>query len=232
MRNEKIKVLFVDDDTMLGNIVVIALEEDGYEVHFQSSLAGIEHVIAEIKPDILVLDVEVGKNNSIDAVPGIKLVAPDMPLLFISSHLDPKTIFRTLNIGGIAYIKKPFEIGELIAHIRHYSAKKEYNTISLGIFSIQLEERTLLENSIPKTQLSNKEFRLLRLLISSTNKTINRQTLLNQIWGNNSSDEHNLNNCIAKLRQYLSSDPNITIETIRGAGYKLTISNNKTIIDV
>lgn len=60
----KIKVLFVDDDLALGSIVTLALENAGYEVHYQTSLAGIRTVTAEMQPDIVVLDVEIGAKTA------------------------------------------------------------------------------------------------------------------------------------------------------------------------
>ncbi len=60
---DRIKVLFVDDDVALGNIVTLALESSGYEVHYQTSLVGVKTVAKEMQPDIIVLDLEIGAKN-------------------------------------------------------------------------------------------------------------------------------------------------------------------------
>ena len=67
-----IKVLLVDDDVMLSSIITAALKDEGYEVHYQSSLTGITTILNEFKPDIMVLDVEIGTSDSIDNASGIK----------------------------------------------------------------------------------------------------------------------------------------------------------------
>ncbi len=118
----KIKVLFVDDDITLGNIVMMALNASGYEAYYQTSLTAIRSVIQELKPDIIILDVEIGKKNGIDATPEIKAIAPEIPILFVSSHIDSEKVVKALNAGGIAYLKKPFEIEELLAYIQRHSA--------------------------------------------------------------------------------------------------------------
>lgn len=67
-----IKVLLVDDDVMLSSIITAVLKDEGYEVHYQSSLTGITTILNEFKPDIMVLDVEIGTSDSIDNASELK----------------------------------------------------------------------------------------------------------------------------------------------------------------
>lgn len=113
---DKIKVLFVDDDVALGNIVTLALEEAGCEVHYQTSLAGIKNVVKEVCPDIIVLDVEIGSTNGIEVIPVLKLIAPKTPVLIVSSHGESENVMKALEAGAVSYLKKPFEIVELLVH--------------------------------------------------------------------------------------------------------------------
>lgn len=103
----KIKVLFVDDDLALGSIVTLALEDAGYEVHYQTSLAGIRTVTAEMQPDIVVLDVEIGAKNGIDAIPELKQIAPEVPVLVVSSHVESDNVVKALEVGALTYLKNP-----------------------------------------------------------------------------------------------------------------------------
>ena len=84
---EKTKVLFVDDDIALGQVVILALRASGYAAEYCTTLVGIQGVVQEMQPDIMVLDVEIGEKNGIDAVAELKLTAPDTPVLFVSSHI-------------------------------------------------------------------------------------------------------------------------------------------------
>ena len=72
---------------VLGNIVTLALEDSGYEVHYQTSLAGIKMVVKEMQPDIMVLDVEIGAMNGIVVVRELKAIVPETPVLIVSSHV-------------------------------------------------------------------------------------------------------------------------------------------------
>lgn len=117
----KIKVLFVDDDLALGSIVTLALEDAGYEVHYQTSLAGIRTVTAEMQSDIVVLDVEIGAKNGIDAIPELKQIAPEVPVLVVSSHVESDNVVKALEVGALTYLKKPFEMAELLAYIQRFA---------------------------------------------------------------------------------------------------------------
>lgn len=113
---EKTKVLFVDDDIALGQVVILALRASGYAAEYCTTLVGIQGVVQEMQPDIMVLDVEIGEKNGIDAVAELKLTAPDTPILFVSSHIAGSEVARALDAGGIAYLRKPFEMEELVAY--------------------------------------------------------------------------------------------------------------------
>lgn len=106
----KAKVLFIDDDVMLGNIVTMALTEEGYAVHQQNSLTGIKAVVNEFRPAIIVMDVEIGVEDGIDVMPELYAVSPEIPIIVISSHTESNELIRALRNGAIAYLKKPFEI--------------------------------------------------------------------------------------------------------------------------
>lgn len=73
---EKTKVLFVDDDVALGQVVLLALRSLGYVAEYCTTLLGIQNMVKEMSPDIIVLDVEIGNRNGIDAVAELKSVAP------------------------------------------------------------------------------------------------------------------------------------------------------------
>lgn len=77
---DTIKVLLVDDDVMLSSIITTALKDEGYEVHYQSSLTGITTILNEFKPDIMILDVEIGTGDSIDNASELKMAAPGTPI--------------------------------------------------------------------------------------------------------------------------------------------------------
>lgn len=218
---DKIKVLFVDDDVTLGNIVMMALNASGYEAHYQTSLTAIRSVIQELKPDIIILDVEIGKKNGIDATPEIKAIVPETPILFVSSHIDSSEVVKALNAGGIAYLKKPFEIEELLAYIQRHSASFHPKGIQAGCFTLNTEENLLMKKDEVVKKLSLFECKLLKLLALNMNQLVTREQIKRELWEDGFSSEQSLNNYIAKLRKYLSEDNQLELVTIPKIGYKL-----------
>lgn len=104
----KVKILFIDDDITFGRICTIILQEKGYEVFYQTTLNGAKACIAEAHPDIIVLDVEIGNQNGIEVAPEITVIAPNVPVLFISSHTESHWVVQALEVGAVAYLKSPF----------------------------------------------------------------------------------------------------------------------------
>ena len=109
------KVLIVDDDTLLGNILTQALKEEGYEVHYQSSTISLIPAVKEFRPNLMVLDIEIGNQDGINCMNDIQQIAPGLPILIISSHTESAEVKRALQQGAVAYLKKPFETEELCA---------------------------------------------------------------------------------------------------------------------
>lgn len=139
---KKLKIFFIDDDIALGHICTRIMQEEGYEVLYQTSLNGAKACIVETHPDMIVLDVEIGNKNGIEAVPELKAIAPNTPILFISSHTNSQLVVQALSAGAVAYLKKPLEIDELIdkyLYIHFESANIDcarfqfiYSTVRMG----------------------------------------------------------------------------------------------------
>lgn len=218
---DKIKVLFVDDDVALGNIVTMVLDNSGYEVYFQSSLAGIQSVIGELKPDMIILDVEIGKKNGVDVTPALKQIAPQVPILFVSSHVDSAEVVKALRAGGIAYLKKPFEIEELLAYIDRHALVSSSNEIEIGKLLLDTGENLLKKENKVIKRLSSFECKLIRLFALNINRTLLRTQIEQELWGDGFGNEQSLNNYIAKLRKYLRADASLELITLPRMGYKL-----------
>lgn len=221
---EKIKVLFVDDDIALGKIVTLALNAEGYAVEFCTSLAGISTVVREMQPDIVVLDVEIGMKNGIDAATELSAQMPDTPVLFVSSHVSGTEVARALDAGGMAYLHKPFEMEELTAYIRRYTGVRHPKDMEIGrLFCLRTEDNMLMKTGQPVRRLSPLEAKLLKLLVQYAGKLVGREQIMQALWENDCYSEQGLNNYIAKLRKYLMEDEHITLENVPKKGYRIII---------
>lgn len=223
----KTKVLFIDDDIALGKIVTVALDSLGYETYYQTSLVAVRSVIQELSPDILILDVEIGQKNGIEAAPELRLILPDIPILFVSSHTESSFVTRALDAGGIAYLKKPFEIEELVAYIKRHAANVSSHSsdIRIGQLTFHTKDHILMKGERIVKRLSLSESKLLTLLARNLGEPVSRQEMEQEIWEDGYANELSLNNFIAKLRKYLSEDDNLELTTIPKTGYKLCKKN-------
>ena len=221
---DKIKVLFVDDDMVLGNIVTLVLEDSGYEVHYQTSLAGIKMVVKEMQPDIMVLDVEIGAKNGIEVVPELKAIVPETPVLIVSSHVESENVMKALEAGAVTYLKKPFEIVELLAYIQRFVKTFRVKGLEVGRLHLKAEESLLMKGDETVRKLSTLECKLLKMLALNLNRTVTREQIELELWGDyvTESSEQSLNNYIAKLRKYLVEDKRLELATIPKVGYKLS----------
>ena len=218
------KVLLVDDDIDLGGFINMALTSLGYEVHFQNSLTGINGVIEDFHPNIIVLDVEIGKKNGIEEAKNIISCYSGIPIIFISSHNEIENINKGLSAGGVTYLKKPFDIKELEAYIQRFSYSSPLeNTVMLGFYSLELCNQNLIFKEEVVKHLSPLEKNCLLLLIKKKNKVVTREELSKELWGTDFSPaiEDSLNNLISRLRDLIKKDTRLSIKTIKFKGYKL-----------
>ncbi|MCD7927100.1 MAG: response regulator transcription factor [Bacteroides sp.] len=219
---DRTKILLIDDDTVLGSIITTALKDEGYDVHYQSSLIGITTILNKISPSIMILDVEIGTDDGIDIASELKMTAPGIPILYISSHTESSEVVRALQSGAVGYLKKPFDIEELIAYVNRYAHPVCNTTIRIGSFELDLQKRILFQGSKELKNLSKLEFSVLKLLYSHKGEIVLYEKI-EELWGDTTMNEHSLYNYIVKLRKLLASDSNISISTIGGSGYMLCI---------
>ncbi len=221
----KLKVLFVDDDINLGNFVSSVLEKDhNYTVHFQNTLVGINHIIQSFIPDIIILDVEIGAENSIEKAKEIITAYPDIPLIFVSSHTEESFITKGIGIGGNAYLPKPLSIPILITYIKRFTSSSHSNqTLNVSNYELNLSTNELSHKKNLIKKLSPFEKSALELLMNNPNRIVSREQLAKKLWGHSLKDENiaSIHNTVSKLRDLLKTYNIVTINTIRGVGYLL-----------
>ena len=217
------KALLLDDDIAICSLLTLALQEAGYEVHFQSSLIGLTDVIETFAPNIIILDVEIGDRNSIDTLPEIKSITESTPIIFISSHTQSDFIVRAIEGGGTHYLKKPFDTDELLVYADKLCKSNQLSReLYFGRTKLSIRTRTITftESDNPH-RLGKKEFEILRLLALNFNSYVSREQILSIVSLGETSYEHSLNNMIFRLRGYISPDKTIAIKTLHTHGYKL-----------
>lgn len=177
-----------------------------------------------MQPDIMVLDVEIGAKNGIEVVPELKAIVPETPVLIVSSHVESENVMKALEAGAVTYLKKPFEIVELLAYIQRFVKTFRVKGLEVGRLHLKAEESLLMKGDETVRKLSTLECKLLKMLALNLNRTVTREQIELELWGDyvTESSEQSLNNYIAKLRKYLVEDKRLELATIPKVGYKLS----------
>ncbi len=222
---EDIKVIVVDDDTDLGDLVTSCLMSEGYKVHYQTTLTGIENIIDAFQPSILVLDVEIGNDDAVTRSKNILQKYPLLPIIFISSHIETQDVTRGIMAGGVGYIRKPFDMEELCAYIQRFALPNiSDDERKIGSYTLDIKTRELSLNGAVIKQLSRLEFNVLMVLLDNANEIVRHEAIAEKVWGKDYRDiEHTLNNVISKLRKLFSETYSLEIQTIKDVGYKLKV---------
>jgi len=221
--DKKVKVLMVDDDVMLGEIVVTGLKMEGYNVEYVTTLLAMGSIVKAFRPNVIVLDIEVGEGNGVDEMHNIRKYAPNTPIIFISSHVESEMVVKAIGAGGAVYLRKPFEIVELIAYIRSLVKVEmtESHAVEIGGISIDTEKRTLTHANGSIERLTAMQAEVLMTLIENANNPTLRSQLYDNLWPDGNASDASLDNIMSKLRKVLAIDTNIKIETLRKVGFEL-----------
>ena len=225
MENQR-HILYVEDDLDLAILIVKMLEKKGFKVSLKNNLSSIVEEIQSIRPDLLLLDIEVGNQSSLEELPFLRNKYPLIPIIFTSSHTDIETVDLSYDNGINLFIKKPFSIKELLHNINlllNSTSLLKKSVLSFGKFTFDTECNQLFIDEQSIAILSPKESLLLQILLSNQGKVVSRSLIMQQIWNNTISDD-SLNNCINHLRSFLNKDSKVQIFTLRGQGYRLTIT--------
>ncbi len=223
---DSLKVLLVDDDMDFGQLICVGLKKLDYKVHFQTSMAGIEDVIKQFSPSIIVLDVEIGEENGILKAKDLISLFPLIPVLFVSSHIDISYVIEGIAAGGVNYLKKPFDIRELDVYIKRFSNKQQIEKdIHIGNYYLYFETGKLHYNNLLVKQITPLEKNALVLFWKNKNNPVSSELLSRSLWGREHTPDldPSIHNIISKLRKLLDKDKHIWISTVKGLGYKLTI---------
>ncbi len=221
------KIYVVEDDDNIRNLVEIALNGYGYEVESFETAEECLEVVKEEVPDLIVFDWMLPGMDGLTAIKQLRKnpETEQIPILVLTAK--DKEIDKVVGLDGGAddYMTKPFGIMEFTARIRSLlrrSKPKDIATkkVSTSIISINKETREVYYKG-DLVELTYKEFELLLYLMENSNRIVERDELLNRIWGYDYDGEtRTLDMHIRTLRQKLGEEGSEYIKTVRGVGYR------------
>jgi DNA-binding response OmpR family regulator len=228
----KTKILYVEDEQFLGKIVKESLESRDFDVHMVADGAGAMSAFRSFQPDICVLDVMLPHKDGFTIGKEIHTLQPEIPIIFLTAKNQTQDVLKGFSSGGNDYIRKPFSMEELIARIQNLLQIKgngpavkdsQDGPITIGAYTFDHRKYELrFEDQVRK--LSHREAELLLIFARNQNSTVERRTILKEIWGDDSFfNSRNLDVYIKKLRDYLIHDESVQIITLKGIGYQFAV---------
>lgn len=225
------RILFVEDEAVLGRLVKEALERDKtWEIHWFRDGKQAYGAYKNVDPHICVLDVMLPAMDGFELAKMIREHQhAEVPILFLTARSQTADIVKGFESGGNDYLKKPFSLEELTLRIKELLKRHggsiarpaDTDLIRLGNYQFQPAMQMLKLNG-QTVNLSFKETELLHELVKNKNGLMDRKAALMKLWGDdNFFNARNMDVYIAKLRKHLAADPNLSIVNIRGYGFKL-----------
>ena len=228
MNNPKQKILIVDDEPDIIELIEYNLKKEGYQVFTASNGLEAIQVAKKTLPDLIVLDIMMPKLDGIETCRQLRAM-PEFKstfMVFLTARSEEYSEISGFNVGADDYIAKPIKPRALISRInailrRNNMTETEVeNKLEIGNLVIDREAYLVFQEG-KKVVLAKKEFELLYLLASKPGKVFTREVILNNIWEdsvvvtNRTIDVH-----IRKLREKLGDD---YVTTVKGVGYKFEI---------
>ena len=226
----KIKVLLAEDELSLAFIIKESLEERDFEVLICSNGQAALQEYGKQKPDILVLDIMMPIMDGFAVASRIREQDNQTPIIFLTSRAQPKDVVAGFEAGANDYLKKPFSMEELIIRLKVLLSKDRLLSPAIQVLkdvyiigSLKFySNKNLLIHGINQVNLTSRESEILKLLCQHEQKILERDILLERIWGGNSFfNARSLDVFITKLRKHLAQDTSVQIINVRGIGYKL-----------
>ncbi len=222
------KILLVEDEADLALIVADTLRGQGYEVLTAGNgIDGLDK-FKTCGADIVVADVMMPEMDGFTMARAIRKTSPTVPLLFLTAKSTIDDVEKGFEIGANDYLKKPFELRELIVRIkallRRNSAGRAGDTkFAIGAYVFNVSTQ-ILSFGGKEVELSHFESKILERLAANIGKTVDASELMLAVWQRDDlSNRNSLHGYIHKLRRALRHDPSIAIINQRGFGYMLTL---------
>ncbi|MCX8528923.1 MAG: hypothetical protein RL036_306 [Actinomycetota bacterium] len=222
---ENVKVLIVDDEPNIRDLLSTSLRFAGFSVHAVANGADAVNAAEKGAPDIILLDVMLPDMNGFSVTKKLRSMGINAPVLFLTARDETADKVTGLTVGGDDYMTKPFSLDEIVARInailrRTKQVETEDSILEVGEIKINQDAHEVFANG-ESVDLSPTEYKLLRFLMSNPNRVLTKAQILDHVW------EYDFNGEMGIVESYVSYlrkklDPLTTeplIQTKRGVGY-------------
>ncbi|MDP5032390.1 MAG: response regulator transcription factor [Paraglaciecola sp.] len=216
-------VLLVEDDIDLATTVVDYLDIESIECdHASNGLMGL-HLIETNHYQMIILDINMPKMDGLTLCNTLRERGMDIPILMLTARDSLDNKLQGFAAGSDDYLVKPFALKELVARVQVLAKRRsgEVKRLVLGDLTLDLSLHTALLKQKP-LKLSPIAFKLLEVLVRTSPQAVNRQQIMQSVWGDEQPDSNSLKVHIYHLRKLLdSATSNISLETVSGIGFAI-----------
>ncbi|MGC2485215.1 MAG: response regulator transcription factor [Acidimicrobiales bacterium] len=231
-REDRIKILIVEDEASFIDALTVGLEREGFEVAIARDGQQGLTLFQNGHFDIVLLDLMLPKLSGLDVCRSIRATS-NVPIIIVSAKGEEVDMVLMLEIGADDYVTKPYRLRELVARIRAVLRRRRdtensdsEEVITLGNVRLDIDARRCFVDDT-EIKLRKKEFALLRLLLENPGRVLTREVLIDRVWGSDYvGDTKTLDVHIKRLRTLIESEPKspLHISTVRGVGYRYEVT--------
>lgn len=230
MNGDKLRVLVVEDEPLLSEMITKSLKLEGYLVESAGTGEDGLKKVKELNPDLVLLDVLLPKIDGWEVLTRLRddPKSRDLPIIMLTALADEKSKVQGLRGGADDYVTKPFDMRKLLARIKALLRRSAGGEESPGkrlewagiVMDTEKHEVTAGGKAV---HLTPTEYRLLELLMQRPGRMLSREYILDSVWEGYYGSSKTLDVHVRHLREKLETDPSRPrlVKTVRGAGYRL-----------
>ncbi|MFJ8073422.1 response regulator transcription factor [Streptomyces sp. NPDC096176] len=220
-----VRVLVVDDEASLSELLSMALRYEGWEVRSADDGAGAVRAVREFRPDAVVLDVMLPDMDGLAVLGRLRRELPQVPVLFLTARDSVEDRIAGLTAGGDDYVTKPFSLEEVVARLRGLirrsgtAAVRSESLLAVGDLTLDEDSHEVTRGG-RSVHLTATEFELLRYLMRNPRRVLSKAQILDRVWSYDFGGQANVVELyISYLRRKIDAGRSPMIHTRRGAGY-------------
>lgn len=228
MSEDATRVLVVDDEPNITELVSLGLRYEGFDVSSAHDGRGAPRAVRELKPELVILDVTMPDIDGLEVVRRMRAENIWMPVIFLTARDAVEDKIAGLTVGGDDYIAKPFSLDELVARVRamvrrNHLATRQVESGVLRYADLVLDEDRLeVSRGSRLISLTPTEYRLLRFLMLNVGLVVSKAQILDHVWEYDFGGDGNVvETFISYLRKKIDVEAPPLIQTVRGFGYTL-----------
>ncbi len=222
-----IRILAVDDESSLTELLSMAMRYEGWQVSTAASGSEAVKAAREVRPDAIVLDMMLPDFDGLEVMRRVRSEDPDVPVIFLTAKDAVADRINGLTAGGDDYVTKPFSLEEVIARLRALLRRsgaatgRSESLLVVGDLTLD-EDSHEVSRAGDQIQLTATEFELLRYLMRNPRRVLSKAQILDRVWNYDFGGQANVVELyISYLRKKIDASRAPMIHTMRGAGYVL-----------